>query len=196
LSTSAADPSGRLGPALKRRIVRESIEFIVERYALADAQRSALEQVPIRWRRARGPSRFYLRACRGFDGPHILISVGRGATVRWHVYRRVRAALVTPAEGIPIPAALHASLALVHELTHAVQHGMCGTPRRRYSEVETTANEIEFIRRAAPDVHAQLVPVQARRKTGRRPAEARKPVIPRRSALAGLASWFRAFLRG
>jgi hypothetical protein len=185
-----------MGPALKRRIVRESVDFIVERYGLDDGQRQALEAVPIRWRRARAPSRFYLRACRGFDGPHILISVGRGAMVRWHVYRRVRAARVTPAEGILVPAALHASLALVHELTHAVQHGVCGTPRRRYSEVETTANEIEFIRRVAPGLHAQLVPVVGRRRGARRSGVAASAPARRTSPLAGLAAWFRAFLRG
>jgi hypothetical protein len=110
--------------------------------------------------------------------------------VRWHTYRRVRAGLVTPPEGIPVPAGLHATIALVHELTHAVQHGMCGTPKRRYSEVETTASEIEFVRRVAPEVHAKLVPVQRQRVKVR----ARAPRhIPR---WKGLSAWLRAFLRG
>jgi hypothetical protein len=174
--------------------VREAIAFVAERACLSTEQRGALEAVPIRWRRRRGPSRFYLRASHGFPGPHILVSVARGATVRWHTYRRVRAGLVTPPEGIAVSAALHATIALVHELTHALQHGVCGTPPRRYSEVETTANEIEFVRRAAPGVHAQLVRV----RTGARPRRARTVRASPRTVppLAGLAAWFRAFLRG
>lgn len=176
---------------MKRQIVREAIDFVCEQEALSAEQRRALEAVPIRWRRRRGASRFYLRAVHGFTGPHILISVGRGSVVRWHTYRRVRAGLVTPPEGVPVAAALHARIALVHELTHAVQHGMCGTPKRRYSEVETTANEIEFVRRVAPEVHAQLVPIERRRaKPPRRTREARPA-----SRWAGLSAWLRALLR-
>jgi hypothetical protein len=170
--------------------VRDAIEFVVEREGLSPAQRAALEAVPIRWRRRRSASRFYLKASHGFPGPHILVSVARGATVRWHTYRRVRAGLVTPPAGVPVPASLHATIALVHELTHAVQHGVCGTPQRRYSEVETTANEIEFVRRVAPEAHARLVPVRAAKSAPRRAA------VRTRSSWSGLAAWFRAFLRG
>lgn len=190
MSTTVARPSGRLGPARKRRIVREAIDFVCERHALSLEQRRALEAVPIRWRRRQGASRFYLRGVHGFSGPHILVSVGRGSMVRWHTYRRVRAGLVTPPEGIPVPAGLHATIALVHELTHAVQHGMCGTPKRRYSEVETTASEIEFVRRVAPEVHAKLVPVQRQRVKVRARAPRRMP------RWKGLSAWLRAFLRG
>lgn len=190
MSTSAASASGRLGPAVKRRVVARAIDFLVERAELTAAQRRSLEAIPVRWRRRRSPSRFYLRACHGFDGPHVLVSVPRGAVVRWHTYRRVRAGLGTPPGGILVPVELHAAIALVHEFTHALQHGMCGTPPRRYSEVETTANEIEFVRRVAPQVHAQLVPIHSK---------ARK-VAPRArtriGALSGFAAWFRAFLRG
>lgn len=152
----------RLSPALKRRVVRTAIDFLMEREGLSAAQRAKLEAVPIRWRRRRGPSRFYLGPAHGFRQPHILVSVGRGATVRWHTYRRVRAGLSTPREGLAMPLELYVTLALVHEFTHALQHGVCGTPKRRYSEVETTDNEIAFVRRAAPEIHARLVPVQGK----------------------------------
>ena len=102
----------------------------------------------------------------------------------------MRAGLVTPPEGVAVSAALHARIALVHELTHAVQHGMCGTPKRRYSEVETTASEIEFVRRVAPEVHAKLVPVQRQRVKVRARAPRRMP------RWKGLSAWLRAFLRG
>jgi hypothetical protein len=69
---------------------------------------------------------------------------------------------------------------------------MCGTPRRRYSEVETTANEIEFVRRVAPEVHARLVPIERRRvKPSRRTRDPRPA-----SRWAGLSAWIRALLRG
>lgn len=177
ISGAEARATARLTPALKRRVVREAIDFLVQREALSAAQRAQLEAVPIRWRRRRGPSRFYLGAAHGFTGPHILVSVGRGAHVRWHTYRRVRAGLATPREGIVVPLALYTTLALVHEFTHALQHGVCGTPKRRYSEVETTDNEIEFVRRVAPRLHAQLVPVARKGRSharGRLDAEQRQ----------------------
>jgi hypothetical protein len=166
--------------------VQEAIGFLVEREGLSPAQRACLEAVPVRWRRRRGPSRFYLGPAHGFDGPHILLSVGRGAEVRWHTYRRVRARLATPREGVVMPMPLYATVALVHEYTHALQHGVCGTPRRRYSEVETTDNEIAFIRRVAPHLHARLVPVP-RRAAGRRGVHAPTPS-------RGLFGWLRDLL--
>lgn len=154
----------RLSSALKRRVVRRAIDFLTERERLTAKQRACLEAVPVRWRRRRGPSRFYLGPAHGHATPHVLVSVGRGAQVRWHTYRRVRAGLATPREGVLMPVELYATLALVHEFTHALQHGICGTPKRRYSEVETTEAEIAFVRRVAPEMHAQLVPVSGRRK--------------------------------
>ena len=61
-----------------------------------------------------------------------------------------------------------ATAVLVHELTHALQHGAAGHGRRRFSEVETTENEIEFVRRRAPEAFAQLVPVVRRTRRGTR----------------------------
>jgi len=99
------------------------------------------------------------------------------------VYRRVRVGLVAPPQGIEMPVALFAAVVLVHEFTHAIQHGVCGTPKRPYGEVETTDNEIRFIEKVAPDVHAQLLPLRAKpRKRGtgagaRRVRETR-PIVP------------------
>lgn len=170
--------SARLSQALKRRVVREAIDFLVEREGLTAEQRARLEAVPIRWRRRRGASRFYLGPAHGFKVPHILVSVGRGSQVRWHTYRRVRAGLSTPREGVAMPVELYATLALVHEFTHALQHGVCGTPKRRYSEVETTDAEIAFVRREAPEIHAQLVPVKGRAPAKRAAKAARRRTAP------------------
>lgn len=157
----------------------QAIHFLAERYGLDAAQRGALHALPIRWRRRHGRSAFYLKARHGFAGPHILISVPRGAVARWSVYRRVRAGLVTPPGGIEMPVTLFAAVVLVHEFTHAIQHGVCGTPKRCYGEVETTTNEIHFIERVAPEVHAQLLPLKAkprRRGATNRARETRQPM--------------------
>ena len=92
MTTSAAEGTvTRLTEALKRRIVRDAVDFLTEREGLSEAQRAQLLAVPIRWRRRRGGCRFYAGPAHGFGGPHILLSVGRGAELRWHTYRRVRA---------------------------------------------------------------------------------------------------------
>ena len=166
-----AGSTTRFTEAMRRRLITQAVDFLVQRYRLDTAQRDALHAVPVRWRRRSGRSAFYMKPRHGFAGPHILVSVPRGTTARWSVYRRVRVGLVTPPRGIEVPVTLLAAVVLVHEFTHAIQHGVCGTPKRPYGEVETTDNEIRFIERVAPEVHAQLLPLQA--KPRRRGAAAR-----------------------
>lgn len=175
--------SARFTDALRRRLVEQAIDFLAAEYELDAAQQRALHAVPVRWRRRHGRSAFYMKPKHGFAGPHILVSVPRGTTARWSVYRRVRVGLVAPPQGIEMPVALFAAVVLVHEFTHAIQHGVCGTPKRPYGEVETTDNEIRFIEKVAPDVHAQLLPLKAKpRKRGavgaRRVRETRPTVPP------------------
>jgi hypothetical protein len=179
---SDASSSTRFTESLRRRLVAQAIDFLAAEYELDAAQQRALHAVPVRWRRRHGRSVFYMKPRHGFAGPHILVSVPRGATARWSVYRRVRVGLVAPPQGIEMPVALFAAVVLVHEFTHAIQHGVCGTPKRRYGEVETTDNEIRFIERVAPDVHAQLLPLKAKPRkrgaTGARRARETRPTVP------------------
>ncbi len=149
----------RLTERARAGIHADAVGHVAARYGLADAERSALAAVPLRWRRGRGSSGFYPRPAHGFPGPHILVKVPTGARTRWHTYRRARARFTTPPGGIELDVRVFATAVLVHELTHALQHGVAGGVRRRYSEVETTENEIEYVRRAAPEAFAQLVPV-------------------------------------
>jgi len=162
----------RFTDALRRRLVAQAIDFLAGEYGLDASQRAALRALPIRWRRRHGASVFYKKPRNGFAGPHILISVPRGTTAPWSVYRRVRVGLMTPPGGIEMPSTLFALVVLVHEFTHAIQHGVCGTPKRCYGEVETTKNEIRFIERVAPDVHAQLLPLKAKPRRRGTAAEA------------------------
>lgn len=141
--------------------MQAALHFVVERYRLDAAAAERLAAIPVRWRAGAGRSAFYPRPARGYGVPHIQIRVPRGAEARWHTYRRVRARLSTPAGGIEMPVELLVTVVLVHEYTHAVQHGVCGGGKRRYSEVETTENEVEFVRRHAPAAFEQLVHVQA-----------------------------------
>lgn len=154
-------PCGGVRFTVRRRseAMRDAVDFLAERYGLDPAGRSALAAVPVRWRRG-GRTSTFLAPRDGSPG-RITVTLPRGSRGRWHVYRRVRAGLVTPRSGIEMDLHLLARLVLVHELTHAIQHGACGGPRRRYSEVETTRNEIEFLLRARPEAHARLVPVKA-----------------------------------
>jgi hypothetical protein len=180
---SDVSSSTRFTEPLRRQLVAQAIDFLAKEYALDPSQRGALRALPIRWRRRHGSSVFYTKPRNGFAGPHILISVPRGVTVRWSVYRRVRAGLMTPPGGIEMPATLFALVALVHEFTHAIQHGVCGTPKRCYGEVETTKNEIRFIEQVAPHVHAQLLPLRAKSRkrsvpTGARRVRETRPTVP------------------
>ena len=192
--------SVRLTERTRAAIREDALDFVCERYGLGSAQRTALEEIPIRWKRGRGASAYYARRAHGFAGPHILLRVAPGPSARWHTYRRTGARYSTPPGGIELDSRTLAVAVLVHEYTHALQHGAAGGLRRRFSEVETTGNEIEFVRRRAPEAFAQLVPVvrrarrsakaAARRSTGRGTALAALRAIVLRAAgrLAGFVS--------
>jgi len=160
VSRAASGP--RLTAKLRAEIHGSAVHFVAERYELTVEQRATLAATPIRWRRGRGASAFYQRQAHGFDRPHILLRVAPGASAHWHTYRRARARYSTPPGGIELDTRILAIAVLIHELTHAIQHGTCGHLRRTFSEVETTENEIEFIRQQAPDAFAKLIPVVRR----------------------------------
>ena len=186
---AAAATISRLTLRARESIHREALAFVAERYGLDAERTAALAAIPVRWKRARGSSAFYLRAAHGFGGPHILVRVPGGARVRWHTYRRARARFATPPGGIDLDVPTFAGAVLVHELTHALQHGMAGEPKRRYSEVETTENELEFVRLRAPEAYARLVPVlpKPRRRAGR-PAAPPSGLAALRAAVLRMAA--------
>ena len=163
---TVAPPRAASGPRLTAKLradIHESaVEFVAARYQLTADQRATLAATPIRWRRGRGASAYYQRHAHGFDRPHILLRVAPGASAYWHTYRRARARYSTPPGGIELETRILAIAVLIHELTHALQHGACGHGKRAFSEVETTENEIEFIRQHAPQAFAKLIPVVRR----------------------------------
>jgi hypothetical protein len=159
---SATGASVRFTARRRSEAMRDAVAFLAERYDLDPAGRAALAAVPVRWRRGRRASTFL--APRDGSPGRITVTLPRGSRGRWHTYRRVRAGLVTPRSGIEMDLHMLARLILVHELTHAIQHGTCGGPRRRYSEVETTRNEIGMLLRLMPEARERLLPLQARRR--------------------------------
>lgn len=163
---AAAPPRPASGPRLTAKLRADihasAVEFVANRYQLTAEQRATLAATPIRWRRGRGASAYYQRHAHGFDRPHILLRVAPGASAYWHTYRRARARYSTPPGGIELETRILAIAVLIHELTHALQHGACGHDKRAFSEVETTENEIEFIRQHAPQAFAKLIPVVRR----------------------------------
>jgi hypothetical protein len=174
---TASNRRSPLTAAVRRQIVERAGAFVRQRYRMDAAAAAALMALPVVWRRGGGRSAFYPRPCRGHAGPHIVLRIPRGAYGRWCTYRRVRARLSTPREGIELPIDLLLTVVLIHEFTHAVQHGVCGGTPRRFSEVETTENEIEFVRVHAPAAHARLVAVEGAPRT--------PSPLPRTPALPG-----------
>lgn len=175
--------------ALRAEIAARAAAFIRHRYRMDADAAARLNELPIRWRRGNGRSAFYKRSCRGFEGPHILLRVPRGATARWHTYRRVRAKWVTPPRGVELPLEVLMTVVLIHEYTHAVQHGICGGAPRKYSEVETTANELEYIRQVVPAAYSQLMPIAPGRRM-------MKPVRVKSARPAGAHGFALRLLRG
>jgi hypothetical protein len=80
----------------------------------------------------------------------------------WSTYDRVRVGLTTPAGGIPVPRLLGVTLSLIHEWTHALQAGACGHEKRNASEVETTQNEIGYVKQHAPYLADRLIAYEQR----------------------------------
>jgi hypothetical protein len=68
----------------------------------------------------------------------------------WGTYLKKRIGLY--ANWIPCDRYESWTLQFVHEFTHAVQ----GDHHRKYSEVETTLNEIAFAKEYFPHLHAKL----------------------------------------
>jgi len=164
--------------AVRDDVARRARAFLAERHQLDTAAAERLAAVPVVWRfrRKRKKAHFTSGPGDGVPGPHVVVDVPPGATASWNTYRRVGARLSTPPGGLVLPLRTYLELVLVHEYTHALQHGLGVSAKRAYSEVETTRNEIEYARRHAPEVYARLVPVPPgstrRKRTARTPAAA------------------------
>jgi hypothetical protein len=79
-----------------------------------------------------------------------------GITYLFHLYERQGAELKTPMGGLCVGYDIAIPSQIIHELTHYVQF----LEKRRFSEVETTRNEIAFLKKKDSYWYSQLIPVK------------------------------------
>ena len=70
-----------------------------------------------------------------------------------HLYNKQTVGLTTPKQGLAVGYVIGTTCAIIHELTHYIQ-GMEG---RKFSEVETTQNEIDYLKEKDPYWYSRLV---------------------------------------
>lgn len=78
-----------------------------------------------------------------------------GITSKLHLYKKKMINLTTPYVGLNVGYDIATTSLIIHELTHFVQH----IEQRKYSELETTINEIEFLKEKNNYWYSQLVKV-------------------------------------
>lgn len=80
-------------------------------------------------------------------------SVAIAVKHKLHLYNKQTVGLTTPKEGLSVGYVIGTACAIIHELTHFVQ----GAEKRKYSEVETTQNEIDYLKDSDPYWYGRLV---------------------------------------
>ncbi len=70
-----------------------------------------------------------------------------------HLYQKKNVGLTTPPQGLNVGYVIGTTTAIIHELTHYVQ----GIEGRLMSEVETTQNEVDYLREVDEFWYGQLV---------------------------------------
>lgn len=74
-----------------------------------------------------------------------------------YLYNKQTVGLTTPKEGLAVGYVIGTTCAIIHELTHYVQ----GKEGRKFSEVETTQNEIDYLKETDPFWYNRLVKTSA-----------------------------------
>jgi hypothetical protein len=138
-------------PKGKKKIVERAIVkamvFIKNRYP-----HICFDDVPVRFSNTRHGSNFWLPESAENGMGEINIET-HGKLI---LYKKVTAGLTTPHGGLLVGCELQVITSVIHELTHFVQ----GVEKRLYSEVETTANEIQYLKENEPFWYSKLVPVK------------------------------------
>lgn len=137
-------PKGKV--KIVEKAINKAMVFIKNKYP-----HIAFDEVPVRFSNTRHGSNFWLP-----DNTENRIGEVNIATHGYLIlYKKVTAGLTTPDEGLLVGCELQVVTSIIHELTHFVQ----GYEKRLYSEVETTANEIEYLKDKEPFWYGKLVPV-------------------------------------
>ena len=84
------------------------------------------------------------------DSQEALIRI---ASTRLYLYDIVEANKTTPPEGLPVGVGSYLMSMFIHEATHFIQQ----QKGRKYSELETTVNQIDFIQSFDPINYALLI---------------------------------------
>lgn len=87
----------------------------------------------------------------GIDNPIPIINIKVGTLLV--LYNRKSVTLTTPEQGLNVTVHISLMCAYIHELTHHIQF----LQGRRYSEVETTMNEINYLKEFHPEVISKLI---------------------------------------
>ena len=119
---------------LKEKATIRAMEYLATRYEMTEGLRQHLEETEIWFTNGQGG--WYCKHKR-----KVKVGIKRD---KWYTYKRKTVGKMSL--GITVPQLLCVTIILLHELTHAVQH----FEGRKYSEVETTENEIEYVGLVSP----------------------------------------------
>ena len=132
-------------PRYKMQAVNNAIgkasSFIKEKYP-----HISLDEVSINFSATRHGSYYY----------HSDASINVSVRDEIILYKKVTCELTTPPKGLMVGCELQTTCAVIHEVTHYIQ----GLEKRKMSEVETTQNEIDYLRVNEPFWFSKLIPLK------------------------------------
>jgi hypothetical protein len=119
---------------LKEKATIRAMEYLATRYEMTEGLRQHLEETELWFTSGRND---------WYSPERRKVKIGLGST-KWHTYDRKTIGVT--ADEIVIPKLLLITVHIIHEFTHAIQHFQ----KRKYSEVETTKNEMDYIQSVSP----------------------------------------------
>jgi len=137
-------------PKSKKELVEKAIPKALE-FMQAKYPQINFNEAVVRFSSTRNGSNYYHASVNNATG---FINISTRDKI--YLYKRVSVKLTAPHGGLLVGCELQVVSALIHELTHYVQ----GIEKRLFSEVETTINEIEYLKNNEPFWYSKLVPVR------------------------------------
>lgn len=125
---------------LKKKAISRAREYLATRYEMTDDLRKHLDDTEVWFTNGR-------RSWYCVTDRKIKLGLGKD---KWYTYDRKTVGITS--KGIVVPKLLRITITMIHELTHAVQH----FEGRKYSEVETTENEIEYVGMVSPSTLGRM----------------------------------------
>ena len=119
---------------LKQKATERAIDFLRTKYNFCDELEKFIADTELWFTSGRND---------WYSPERRKVKIGLGST-KWHTYDRKTIGVT--ADEIVIPKLLLITVHIIHEFTHAIQHFQ----KRKYSEVETTKNEMDYIQSVSP----------------------------------------------